>query len=76
MIREEIRSASVHANVAVQRRELWDASEPLLDRRRPEQHDDPRRHEIDLPVEPVLQAPGQFIFSWCPILRRAALYAA
>jgi hypothetical protein len=53
----------------MQLRELWRASEPLFDRRSAEQHDDSRRDEIDLPLEPVLPAYRQFIVTRRPILR-------
>lgn len=75
MIREEIRSAPVRAHLAVQRRELRRAAEPLFDRGRPAQYDDLWRNEIDLPIEPVLAADGQFIVAWPTILRRPAFHA-
>ena len=75
MICQEVGSASVRANLAVQRCELGRATEPLFDRSRPEQYDDPWRNEIDLPIQPVLSADGQFITAWRAIPRRPALHA-
>ena len=70
MVCEQVGSASVRANLAVQFRELRCVPEPLFDRRGPEQHDYPWRDEIDLPLEPVLPAHSQFIVAWRAILRR------
>jgi hypothetical protein len=75
MVCEQVGSASVRANLAVQFRELRCVPEPLFDRRGPEQHDYPWRDEIDLPLEPVLPAHSQFIVAWRAILRRPALHA-
>jgi hypothetical protein len=75
MIGEEVGLAPERASLAVQLRELWCAAEPLSDRRHPEQDDYPWRDEIDLPIEPVLAAHGQFIVAWRTVLRWPALQA-
>jgi hypothetical protein len=75
MIGEEVGSASEPASLAVQLGELWCAAEPLSDRRHPEQDDYPWRDEIDLPIEPMLAAHGQFIAAWRTVLRWPALHA-
>jgi hypothetical protein len=59
------------ADLAVQLRELRSAPESLLDRRRPEQHDDLQRDKIDLAIESSLASPWPESNRWQRIVRSA-----